>query len=191
MSANKPTGAKKKSVPKKVDWKALEVVHPDAAGIDVGGSEHWVAVSPDRDPEPVRRFGCFTADLREMACWLVEKGVRSVAMQSTGVYWMPVFEILEQQGLEVYLVNAQHTKNVPGRKSDIQECPWLLKLHAFGLLNKSFQLSDEIRIARTLWRHRGNLVAEASSVVQRMQKVLTEMNVPLATYPATSAVSVA
>jgi transposase len=179
MSANKPTGAKKKSVPKKVDWKALEVVHPDAAGIDVGGSEHWVAVSPDRDPEPVRRFGCFTADLREMARWLTEKGVRSVALQSTGVYWMPVFEILEQQGLEVYLVNAQHTKNVPGRKSDIQECQWLLKLHAFGLLNNSFQPTDEIRIARTLWRHRGNLVAEASSVVQRMQKVLTEMNVQL------------
>lgn len=179
MSANKPKGAKEKSVPKKVDWKALEIVHPDAAGIDVGGSEHWVAVSPDRDPEPVRRFGCFTADLREMARWLVEKSVRSVAMQSTGVYWMPVFEILEQQGLEVYLVNAQHTKNVPGRKSDIQECQWLLKLHAFGLLNNSFQPSDEIRIARTLWRHRSNLVAEASSVVQRMQKVLTEMNVQL------------
>ena len=179
MSANQPKGAKKKSVPKKVDWKALEVVHPDAAGIDVGGSEHWVAVSPDRDPEPVRRFGCFTSDLREMARWLAEKGVRSVALQSTGVYWMPVFEILEQQGLEVYLVNAQHTKNVPGRKSDIQECQWLLKLHAFGLLNNSFQPTDEIRIARTLWRHRGNLVAEASSVVQRMQKVLTEMNVQL------------
>jgi transposase len=179
MSANKPTGAKKKSVPKKVDWKALEVVHPEAAGIDVGGSEHWVAVSPDRDPEPVRCFGCFTADLREMAGWLVEKGVRSVAMQSTGVYWMPVFEILEQQGLEVYLVNAQHTKNVPGRKSDIQECQWLRKLHAFGLLNNSFQPNDEIRIARRLWRHRGNLVAEASSVVQRMQKVLTEMNMQL------------
>jgi hypothetical protein len=92
---------------------------------------------------------------------------------------MPVFEILEQQGLEVYLVNAQHTKNVPGRKSDIQECQWLLKLHAFGLLNNSFQPNDEIRIARTLWRHRGNLVAEASSVVQRMQKVLTEMNMQL------------
>jgi hypothetical protein len=89
------------------------------------------------------------------------------------------FEILEQQGLEVYLVNAQHTKNVPGRKSDIQECQWLLKLHAFGLLNNSFQPTDEIRIARTLWRHRGNLVAEVSSVVQRMQKVLTEMNMQL------------
>ena len=179
MSRKKPTGKQKGSAQKRVDWKALEIVHPDAAGIDVGGSEHWVAISPDRDPEPLRRFGCFTADVREMGRWLVEKGVRSVAMQSTGVYWMPVFEVLEQQGLEVYLVNAQHTKNVPGRKSDVQECQWLLKLHAFGLLNNSFQPTDEIRIARTLWRQRSNLVAEASSVIQRMQKVLTEMNVQL------------
>jgi len=179
MSRNKPTGKQKGSVQKKVDWKALEIVHPDAAGIDVGGSEHWVAVSPDRDPEPVRRFGCFTADLREMGQWLVQKGVRSVAMQSTGVYWMPVFEVLEQHGLAVYLVNARHTKNVPGRKSDVQECQWLLKLHAFGLLNNSFQPTDEIRIARTLWRQRSNLVAEAGSTIQRMQKVLTEMNVQL------------
>jgi transposase len=179
MSRKKPTGKQKGSVPKKVDWKALEIVHPDAAGIDVGGGEHWVAMSPDRDAEPVRRFGCFTADLREMGRWLVEKGIRSVALQSTGVYWMPVFEILEQHGLEVFLVNAQHTRNVPGRKSDVQECQWLLKLHAFGLLNNSFQPTDEIRIARTLWRHRGNLVAEAGSVIQRMQKVLTEMNVQL------------
>jgi transposase len=179
MRRKKPAGQQKRSVKKKVDWKALEIVHPDAAVIDVGGSEHWVAVSPDRDPEPVRRFGCFTADLREMGRWLVEKGVRSVAMQSTGVYWMPVFEILEQQGLQVYLVNAQHTKNVPGRKSDVQECQWLLKLHAFGLLNNSFQPTDEIRMARTLWRQRSALVADASSVIQRMQKVLTEMNVQL------------
>jgi transposase len=124
MSKNKPAGTEKQSGRKKVDWKALEIVHPAAAGIDVGGSEHWVAVNPDLDAEPVRRFGCFTADLREMARWLVEKGVRSVAMQSTGVYWMPVFEILEQHNLEVFLVNARHTKNVPGRKSDIQECQW-------------------------------------------------------------------
>jgi transposase len=162
-----------------VDWKALESVHPEAAGIEVGGSEHGVALRPERDPEPVRRFGCFTADLREMARWLAEKGVRSVAMQSTGVYGMPVFEILEQHGLEVYLVNAQHTQNVPGRKSDVQECLWLLKLHTFGLLHNSFQPPDEIRMARTLWRHRGNLVAEAGSVMQRMQKVLTEMNIQL------------
>src|SRR3982750_950099 len=167
MDQKNPTDKQKRSVQKKVDGKALEIVHPDAAGIDVGGSEHWVAVSPDRDPEPVRRFGCFTADLREMARWLVEKGVRSVAMQSTGVYGMPVFEILELHGLEVYLVNAQHTKNVPGFKINVQECQWLLKLHAFGLLNNSFQPTDDIRIARTLWRQRGNLVAEAGRAMHR------------------------
>src|ERR1700684_4203821 len=164
----------------KVDWKALEVVHPHAAGIDIGGSEHWVAISPERDEEPVRRFDCFTADVEQMADWLVERGVRSVAMQSTGVYWMPVFEILQQHGLEVFLVNARHTKNLPGRKSDVQECQWLLKLHAFGLLNNSFQPTNEIRIARTLWRHRGNLMTETASAIQRMQKALTEMNIQLA-----------
>jgi len=179
--SKKVSKGKEKSARTSVDWKALEIVHPDAAGIDVGGSEHWVAVNPERDAEPVRQFGCFTAELREMAEWLVEKGVRSVAMQSTGVYWMPVLEMLEQHGLEVYLVNARHTKNLPGRKSDIQECQWLLKLHAFGLLNNSFQPSDEIRVARSLWRQRGNLTAAASSSIQRMQKVLTEMNVQLST----------
>ncbi len=114
-----------------------------------------------------------------MARWLVEKGIRTVALQSTGVYWMPAFEILEQQGLEVYLVNAQHTQNVPGRKSDIQECQWLLKLHTFGLLNNSFPPADEIRTARSLWRHRGSLVADSGSAIQRMQKALIEMNLQL------------
>jgi transposase len=179
MSRKKPAGKQEQSGRVKVDWKVLDIVHPDAAGVDVGGGEHWVAVSPERDPEPVRRCGCFTADLREMARWLVEKGVRSVAMQSTGVFWMPVLEVLEQHGLEVYLVNARHTKNLPGRKSDIQECQWLLKLHTFGLLNNSFQPADEIRIARTLWRQRGNLAGEASSTIQRMQKALIEMNLQL------------
>src|SRR5450432_372766 len=160
----------------KVDGKALDIVHPDAAGIDIGGSEHWVAISPDRDPEPVRRFDCFTQDLQRMADWLISRGVRSVAMQSTGVYWIAVFEILQQRGLEVFLVNARHTKNLPGRKSDVAECQWLLKLHTFGLLNNSFQPSDEVRRARTLWRHRAGLVAQASSALQRMQKTLTEMN---------------
>src|SRR5437899_4062267 len=157
----------------------LEVVHPHAAGIDVGNSAHYAAVRPDRDSQPVRRFECFTADLHRLAQWLHSCGVQTVALQSTGVYWIPLYDILEEQGFEVYLVNAQHTKNLPGRKSDVQECQWLLKLHAFGLLNNSFQPTDEIRIARTLWRQRGNLVAEASSVIQRMQKVLTEMNVQL------------
>lgn len=163
----------------KTDWKALEVVHPDAAGIDIGGHEHWVAISPEKDEQPVRCFECFTADVERMAEWLASRGVRSVAMQSTGVYWMPVYEILQQRGMEVYLVNARHTKNLPGRKSDIVECQWLLKLHTFGLLNNSFQPSDEVRAMRTLWRHRGSLVAQASSAIQRMQKALVEMNLQL------------
>jgi transposase len=179
VGSHKPRSKQQGSGGKKVNWEKLEIVHPEAAGIDVGGSEHWVAINPERDPEPVRRFGCFTSDLYAMGQWLMEKGVRSVAMQSTGVYWMPLFEVLQQQGLEVYLVNAQHTKNVPGRKSDIAECQWLLKLHAFGLLRNSFQPDDAMRTARTLWRHRNHLVGEASSCIQRMQKVLTEMNIQL------------
>jgi transposase len=117
----------------------------------------------------VRCYECFTADLEQMAEWLAARGVRSVAMQSTGVYWMPVFEIL-QRGLAVYLVNARHTKNLPGRKSDIAEYQWLLKLHTFGLLNNSFQPSDEVRAVRTLWRHRGGLVAQAGSAIQRKRR---------------------
>ena len=164
----------------KIDWKALEIVHPDAAGIDLGGSEYWVAMAPERDEQPVRCFDCFNADLERMADWLVARGVQSVAMQSTGVCWISLFEILQQRGLEVYLVNARHTKNLPVRKSDVAECQWLLKLHTLGLLNNSFQPSDEIRVARTLWRHRGGLVGQASTAIQRMQKALTEMNIQLA-----------
>jgi transposase len=178
---SKSTKRSTKSGKSKVDWKALEIVHPDAAGIDIGGSQHWVAISPDRDEQPVRCFGCFTADINQMAQWLLERGIGSVAMQSTGVYWIPVFEILQQHGLDVYLVNARHTKNLPGRKSDVEECQWLLKLHTFGLLNNSFQPDDSVRKARTLWRHRGGLVAQASSAIQRMQKALTEMNIQLST----------
>ena len=114
----------------------LEVVHPDAAGIDVGNGSHYVAVRPDRDPEPVRRFACFTADLYRMAEWLRSCGVKTVAMQSTGVYWIPLYDILEEFGFEVFLVNARHTKNLPGRKSDVQESQWLLKLHTHGLIEQ-------------------------------------------------------
>jgi transposase len=158
----------------------LEVVHPRAAGIDVGNSVHYVAVRPDRDAEPVRRFECFTADLNRMADWLEACGVATVAMQSTGVYWIPLFEVLEQRGFEIYLVNARHTKSLPGRKSDVQESQWLLKLHTYGLLNNSFQPTAEIRGARTYWRQRGEHVHGAATCIQRMQKVLTQMNVQLA-----------
>ncbi len=158
----------------------LEVVHPRAAGIDVGNGAHYVAVRPDRDAEPVRRFECFTADLHRLAEWLQSCGVKTVAMQSTGVYWIPLYEILEERGLEVYLVNARHTKNLPGRKSDVQESQWLLKLHTHGLLNNSFQPTAEIRVVRTYWRQRGEHVRGAATCIQRMQKVLTQMNVQLA-----------
>jgi transposase len=159
----------------------LDVVHPDAAGIDIGGSEHYVAVAPNRDPQPVRTFGCFTEDLRRMAEWLHACGVRTVAMQSTGVYWIPVYDVLEQYGFEVWLVNAQQTRNLPGRKSDVQESQWLLKLHTYGLLRRSFRPSAEIRAIRTCWRERGEYVQQAGACIQRMQKALTEMNVQLAT----------
>ena len=158
----------------------LEVVHPDAAGIDVGNSAHYVAVRPDRDPEPVRRYECFTADLHHMADWLQSCGVRTVAMQATGVYWIPLHEILEERGFKVHLVNARHTNNLPGRKSDVQESQWLLKLHTYGLLNNSFQPLSEIRVVRTYWRQRGEHVRGAAICIQRMQKALTQMNVQLA-----------
>ena len=179
MRSKKSAGRRKESAQPKVDWKALEIVPPDAAGIEVGSSEHGVAVSPERDPEPVRCFGCYTADVREMARWLLEKGVRSVVLPSRGVYWRPGWEVLEQPGLEVFLGNARHTQNVPGRQSDVEECPWLLKLHRLGLWNHSFQPTDEIRVARSLWRQRGNLGAEASSAIPRIQKTWIERNVPL------------
>lgn len=158
----------------------LEVVHPHAAGIDVGNSAHYVAVRPDRDPEPVRRFECFTADLHRLADWLKSCRVKTVAMQSTGVYWIPLYEILEEHGFEVYLVNARHTKNLPGRKSDVQESQWLLKLHTYGLLNNSFQPTSEIRVLRTYWRQRAEHVRGAATCIQRMQKALTQMNLQLA-----------
>ena len=158
----------------------LEVVHPHAAGIDVGNSAHYVAVAPGRDPEPVRRFGCFTTDLQRMTEWLKSCRIETVVMQSTGVYWIPLYEVLEQRGFRVYLVNARQTRSLPGRKSDVQESQWLLKLHTYGLLNNSFQPSDEIRILRTYWRQRADQVRAASICVQRMQKALTEMNVQLA-----------
>jgi transposase len=162
------------------DDPGLEVVHPHAAGIDVGNGAHYVAVRPDRDPEPVRRFECFTADLHRLADWLQSCKVKTVAMQSTGVYWIPIYAILEERGFQVYLVNARHTKNLPGRKSDVQESQWLLKLHTYGLLNNSFQPPSEIRVLRTYWRQRGEHVHGAATCIQRMQKALTQMNVQLA-----------
>ena len=159
---------------------SLEMIHPDAAGIDIGNESHYVGVPPTRDSQSVRRFGCTTAELKAMADWLKQCGIRTVAMQSTGVYWIAVYDILEQAGLEVYLVNAGDTKNLPGRKSDVQESQWLMKLHTYGLLRNSFRPSQEIRTMRSYWRQRNDLVQSAGRHIQRIQKALTQMNIQLA-----------
>jgi transposase len=159
---------------------SLEVVHPDAAGIDIGNESHYVAVPSTRDSQPVRRFGCTTAELKAMADWLKQCRIRTIALQSTGVYWVSVYDILEEAGFEVYLVNARETKNLPGRKSDVQESQWLMKLHTYGLLRNSFRPSQEIRRLRTYWRQRNDLVRAAGRHIQRVQKAMTQMNIQLA-----------
>lgn len=163
------------------DWTlGLSVVHPKAAGIDVGNEEHYVAVPPSMDPEPVRSFGCYTQDLNGLADWLEQRGIETVAMQSTGVYWIPLADMLAQRGIQVTLVNARDTKNMPGRKTDVQECQWLLKLHVYGLLKNSFRPEEQTVVMRTLWRQRQQHIASAAQAIQRMQKALTQMNVQLA-----------
>jgi transposase len=172
--------ARKKIVPK-VDWTTgLETLNPHAAGIDVGSAQHYVAVPVGRDPQPVQTFGSFTADLHRMAPWLQACRIETVVMQATGVYWVALYEVLESYGFQVQVVNARYTKTLPGRKSDVQECPWLQKLHTFGLLNNSFRPPEQIRVLRCYLRQRENLVQQAGTCIQQMQKVLTEMNVQLA-----------
>jgi transposase len=158
---------------------ALPVIRPDAAGIDVGANELYVAVPQDRDPQPVRAFATFTQDLHALADWLQACGIRTVAMEATGVYWIPIFQILEARGLEVLLVNARAVKNVAGRKSDVSDCQWLQYLHAVGLLRGSFRPPGEVCVVRSLLRHRDTLVSYAAAHVQHMQKALTQMNVQL------------
>ncbi len=158
----------------------LTIVHCNAGGIDVGNQSHYAAVPPDRDPNPVQEFGCWTADLVRMAEWLRACRVETVAVQATGVYWIALYDILTQQGIRVVLVNAQHTKNVPGRKSDVQECQWLMKLHTYGLVRDSFRLDEKMEGVRTLWRLRARHVQEGGRAVQHMQKALTKMNVQVA-----------
>lgn len=157
----------------------LERINPDVAGIDCGSREHYVAVPAERDPEPVQHFGSDTAELIRLAEWLRACGVKSVAMEATGVYWIPLYEILEERGLTVLLVNARHVKNVPGRKTDVQDCEWLRELHSVGLLRGSFRPADQIVALRGYMRHRDVLVEEMSTLVQRMQKALLQMNLQL------------
>ena len=157
----------------------MAIANPDAAGIDVGATEHYVAVPPERDNQPIRHFKTFTVDLNAIADWLTECGIRTVAMESTGVYWIPLYQILEDRGIEVKLVNARHVKNVPGRKSDVRDCEWLRQLHTFGLLTGSFRPEAKICVLRSYMRQREMLVKYASYHVQHMQKALTQMNLKL------------
>ncbi len=155
------------------------VLEPNAAGIDVGAREMFVAVPPGRDENPVRVFATFTEDLERLTDWLEQCGVTTVALECTGVYWIPLFEILEQRGIRPCLVNARHMKNVPGRRTDWHECQWLQFLHSVGLLRAAFRPGQDVCAVRTILRHRNELVAAASQHVQHMHKALTQMNLQI------------
>jgi len=157
----------------------MPVMRPDAAGIDIGATEIFVAVPADRAAENVRSFATFTQDLYGLADWLTACGIKTVAMESTGVYWIPLFQILEERGFEVCLVNARHVKNVPGRRTDVCDCQWLQFLHSVGLLKASYRPAQEVCAIRSLLRHRESLVQMAATHVNHMQKALDQMNVQL------------
>jgi transposase len=158
---------------------SLPIVEPAAAGADIGATQIFAAAPPDRDADPVRCFETFTADLEKLADRLQQCGIRTIAMESTGVYWIPLFQILEKRKIEVRLVNAHHVKNVPGKKTDVEDCQWIQHLHACGLLRGSFRPADEICAIRSLWRHRDNLIELATVHLQHMRKALGQMNVQL------------
>lgn len=172
-------GKDKRSRSYKANFDVLEQIQPNAAGIDVGATEVYVCVPAGRDEERVRSYPTFTADLHRVADWLVRCGVETVAMESTGVYWIALYDILEARGLSVCLVNARHLKNVSGRKSDVSDCEWLYQLHTYGLLRGSFHPPDDIRALRALARHREMLVSYRAAHIQHMQKALELMNLKL------------
>jgi len=157
----------------------FSTINPHAAGLDIGSTFHVAAVAPDRDPDPVRTFRSFSGDLHQLADWLQAVGITSVAMESTGVYWIPVFEILEARGFAVLLVNARDVKQVPGRKTDVNDAQWLQQLHQYGLLRGSFRPRDTVVQLRAYLRHRERLVEYAAAHIQHMQKALMQMNVQL------------
>src|ERR671933_1843902 len=157
----------------------LQHLNLNAAGIDIGATAHFVAVPPDRDPAPVARFSTSTADLQRLADWLTACGVDTVVMESTAVYWIPLFEILDARGFQVLLVNARHVKNVSGRKSDVLDCQWLQQLHTYGLLQGAFRPTDEIVVLRSYLRQRTMFVQGAATHIQHMQKALQQMNLVL------------
>ena len=181
-NASKTTGHKTSSARSDKKASAWQVVHPRAAGIDVGAAEHYVAVPPDSagaDNRPVRKFRAFTEDLDALVEWLKACQVDSAAMESTGVYWIPLFQKLEAAGIDVILVDARAVKHAPGRKSDVQDCQWLQQLHSYGLLRAAFRPEDSVYRLRTLVRHRQSLVSSAAEHIQHMQKALVQMNVHL------------
>lgn len=157
----------------------LELLNLNAAGLDIGAEEIYACVPRDRDASPVRKFGTYTVDLYRLADWLKSCGIETVAMESTGIYWIPVFEILERRGFAVSLVNARHLKQVPGRKSDVSDCEWLQQLHTYGLLHRSFRPAEAICALRALVRHRQGLISARSQQIQLMQKALEQMNIKL------------
>lgn len=159
----------------------LQVVHAHCAGIDVGKRRHYVAVDPESCEDPVRSFGSFTDDLEALATWLKGCGIRTVAMESTGVYWIPLFEVLDRAGFEVHLVNPRATRQISGRKSDVLDCQWLRQLMSYGLLRGAFRPSDATCVLRSYVRQRARLTQDRSRCVQHIQKALTEMNVQLDT----------
>ena len=164
---------------KAITMDAISPMHHNAAGLDIGSEEIWACVPTDRDAQPVQKFGTYTPDLHALANWLKSCGIETVAMESTGIYWIPIYEILEAEGFKAYLVNARHIKNVPGRKSDVKDCQWIQRLHSFGLLNGSFRPEGEICVLRAYLRHRAGLIEHRAAHIQHMQKALLQMNVQL------------
>jgi transposase len=158
---------------------SLPCVQPNAAGIDVGSKSHFVAVPADRDPEPVREFGFFTEDLHRLAQWLKQCKIETVAFEATGSYWIPLYDVLVEADIEVYLVNPRHMKNVSGRKTDVQDCQWIQQLHSCGLLRASFVPDQLTAKLRHFVRHRDTLIRHAATQMQLMQKALVEMNLQL------------
>jgi transposase len=172
--------SKRKKQSKKISIDAAwEPVNAHAAGVDIGSREHWACVPPEATQCNVRQFGTFTTDLEAMADWFQECGVTSVAMEATGVYWIALFQILERRGFQVILANARQTKNVAGRKSDVQDCQWIQRLHTYGLLQGSFRPEDPYCVLRTYLRYRDELVSARSTQCQHLQKALQQMNVQL------------
>jgi transposase len=175
----KAAGSKRAKQRKEAGRTDVPVFQPNASGIDIGAREVYAAVPADRDEHPVRKCATFTSDLHQMAEWLVACGITTAAMEATGVYWIPVYEVLEQHGIKPCLVNPRNMKNVPGKRTDFHECQWIQYLHSMGLLHSAFRPDSEVCAVRSLTRHRNDLVQMASQHIQHMQKALTQMNIQI------------